>query len=242
MAMKIKRASKCIESLLFRRLDYNQQYPILSSSPMKCFFVTSTTNTTKSTNHHSVAPHTKRPPADPTAKRPNEVCDPYGQAGKPLSWDEARKLMITTGLHDGENDESGWSLVDRNGEIESMALERDQSHDHDHHHCNSGNYQTSPSAFNDHDNNDHLSLTNKKAIASAPWALTRCFQHVDYMQAAKFLSILCAVAHNHNHYPNIQLKRQLYAKQWRIITTVTCHTTLLQGLSYNDFHIAMVRT
>jgi pterin-4a-carbinolamine dehydratase len=32
---------------------------------------------------------------DPTAKRPNQVCDPYGQGGKPLSQTEAEGLKTT---------------------------------------------------------------------------------------------------------------------------------------------------
>jgi pterin-4a-carbinolamine dehydratase len=63
------------------------------------------------------------------------------------------------------------------------------------------------------------------------------------LQAARFVSILCAVAHQHDHYPQVHLQRQLVTtptKQWLVTTTVTCHTTLLQGLSYHDFHIATV--
>jgi pterin-4a-carbinolamine dehydratase len=33
--------------------------------------------------------------SDPTAKRPNQVCDPYGQSGKPLSFNEADSLCST---------------------------------------------------------------------------------------------------------------------------------------------------
>jgi pterin-4a-carbinolamine dehydratase len=34
-------------------------------------------------------------PTDPTAKRPNRVCDPYGQGGQPLSSTEVQNLLPT---------------------------------------------------------------------------------------------------------------------------------------------------
>lgn len=36
-----------------------------------------------------------RSPRDPTARRPNQKCDPYGQGGKPLTLAEAQKLLTT---------------------------------------------------------------------------------------------------------------------------------------------------
>lgn len=47
----------------------------------------------------------KRPRPDPTAKRPNRVCDPYGQKGNPLSFEEAKSLCST--IH------SDWRLESR---------------------------------------------------------------------------------------------------------------------------------
>lgn len=32
---------------------------------------------------------------DPSARRPNAKCDPYGQGGKPLPWTEAKTLLMT---------------------------------------------------------------------------------------------------------------------------------------------------
>lgn len=32
---------------------------------------------------------------DPFARRPNQVCDPYGQGGKPLSLEDSKKLLLT---------------------------------------------------------------------------------------------------------------------------------------------------
>lgn len=37
----------------------------------------------------------KARPTDPTAKRPNQVCDPYGQRGKPLAATEVQTLLAT---------------------------------------------------------------------------------------------------------------------------------------------------
>ena len=58
----------------------------------------------------------------------------------------------------------------------------------------------------------------------------------------KFVSIVAAVAHMNNHYPTITLKRRLERREkaWTVVTTVQCYTPTLGGLSYNDFHIAML--
>jgi pterin-4a-carbinolamine dehydratase len=32
---------------------------------------------------------------DPFARRPNQVCDPYGQGGKPLSLEDSKQLLLT---------------------------------------------------------------------------------------------------------------------------------------------------
>ena len=74
--------------------------------------------------------------------------------------------------------------------------------------------------------------------------LTKQFYHSDYMSASKFLTTVAAVAHNNNHFPSISLERHLgrdgKRMGWRVITTVTCTTPTLAGLSTNDFHVAML--
>mmetsp|Transcript_14923 Transcript_14923/g.34498 ORF Transcript_14923/g.34498 Transcript_14923/m.34498 type:complete len:186 (-) Transcript_14923:642-1199(-) len=120
---------------------------------------------------------------DPLARRPNKICDPYGQGGKPLSLQEIEPLMATL--------EEGWKLVE--GE-------------------------------------------------EAPAALSREFQHSDYITGAKFVSTIAAVGHLNNHFPSVTLKRRLRRREkaWEFITIVECQTPTLGGLSHNDFHLAMV--
>ena len=71
--------------------------------------------------------------------------------------------------------------------------------------------------------------------------LVRVFHHDSYTNASKFTNILTAIATQHNHYPpNIILQRKLGKREWNITTTVECFTPTLQGLSFHDFHIAMM--
>jgi pterin-4a-carbinolamine dehydratase len=124
---------------------------------------------------------------DPLARRPNKVCDPYGQGGRPLSREDAQGLLATV--------EKDWRLV-----VVDAA-------------------QDSP-----------------------PTKLIRDFHHRDFMNGSQFVAKIAAVAHMNNHYPSIQLERKLLPRSsWQVTTTVTCSTPTLKGLSYNDFHIAMVR-
>jgi pterin-4a-carbinolamine dehydratase len=77
---------------------------------------------------------------------------------------------------------------------------------------------------------------------SPPSALVREFYHVDYLTAARFVKTIAAVAHVNNHYPTITIERRLLSKQaaWQVVTTVSCCTPNLEGLSHSDFYIAMV--
>ena len=71
--------------------------------------------------------------------------------------------------------------------------------------------------------------------------LVRVFHHDSYANASKFTNILTAIATQHNHYPpKIMLQRKLGKKEWKITTTVECFTPTLEGLSFHDFHIAMM--
>jgi pterin-4a-carbinolamine dehydratase len=120
------------------------------------------------------------PSYDPLARRPNEVCDPYGQGGKPLSREDAQGLLATV--------EKDWRLVPED----------------------------------------------------SPTGLIRDFHHENFMEGSQFVGKIAAVAHMNNHYPSIQLERKLLPRSWQVATTVKCSTPTLKGLSYNDFHIAMV--
>lgn len=126
-------------------------------------------------------------PYDPLALRPNKICDPYGQGGKPLSRQEAKDLLST--VHDD------WMLIQ-------------------------------PETNNDDD--------------TTPCGLERDFFHKDMMDGAQFVAKIAAVGTIHNHYPSILLERRLLPKAWQVVTRVTCRTPTLEGLSYNDFYIAMV--
>lgn len=137
---------------------------------------------------------------DPTARRPNKVCDPYGQNGMPLSkLDASNSLCIL---------DEGWALVipEHEDAINHGAAE----HPH-------------PRTF-------------------TPTAISKEFYHANYIDASRFISIVSAVGHNNNHYPEINLERRLMKREkaWRVVTTVKCRTETLDGLSSHDFHIAML--
>ena len=119
---------------------------------------------------------------DPTAKRPNKLCDPYGQGGKPLSSKELDDLRHT--VH------SDWK-VETNQDEEPLALTRD-------------------------------------------------FEHPDFMVGARFLQKIAAVAQINAHFPSLHLERRIVKKNWQVVSVVRCHTKVLGGLSAHDFHLAMV--
>jgi len=128
-----------------------------------------------------------KPRPDPSARRPNQKCDPYGQGGKPLTAAEAERLLAT--VH------SDWKLQ---GEHEQET--------------------------------------------KSPTHLTRSFHHHDFLSGSSFLHHLAAVAQMNDHYPELRLERQLDSrrKQWIVVSTVRCHTFVLQGLSHHDFYVATV--
>ena len=120
---------------------------------------------------------------DPLARRPNKVCDPYGQGGKPLSRLESQNLLGT--IH------TDWKLEPPDD-------------------------------------------------TSTPTELVRDFYHMDMLHGAQFVHTIAAVATVHNHYPCIILERKLLPRAWQVVTRVKCRTLTLEGLSFNDFHVAMV--
>ena len=75
-----------------------------------------------------------------------------------------------------------------------------------------------------------------------PMYIHKEFCHRNYLDGSKFISKLAAVAHNNNHFFSMKLERRLMRmeKKWKIITTIRCHTEVLGGLSFHDFHIAML--
>lgn len=129
---------------------------------------------------------------DPSARRPNKICDPYGQNGKPLSNSDASNQLSIL--------EAGWRLDYPETKTEDSNQE--------------GN----------------------------PSALMKEYYHENYLDASRFASIVAAVAHVNNHYPMITIERQLMKREkaWRVVTSIKCRTETLGGLSFNDFHIAML--
>ena len=75
---------------------------------------------------------------------------------------------------------------------------------------------------------------------TVPVALTRTFAHVDFISASNFLTHLAAVAQMNDHYPSLHLERTIVPRQksWKVVTTVRCHTRVLEGLSHHDFFLA----
>jgi pterin-4a-carbinolamine dehydratase len=133
---------------------------------------------------------------DPFARRPNKVCDPYGQGGKPLSLEDAERLLTTV--------EDDWKLGGGGGGGGGDEAQEDQ----------------------------------------APRSISRDFQHADFLAGSHFLTHMAAVAHMNDHFPSLQLERRLDSrkKEWHVVTSVTCHTKVLQGLSHHDFYLATVRS
>ena len=130
---------------------------------------------------------------DSTAKRPNKVCDPYGQGGKPLSAAEAESHKVT--IH------NAWRIVTTKMEDKTK---------------------------------------DDAVLAAPPDKLVREFRHSDFLTGAKFLEKIAAVAVVNNHFPTLELDRVIVQKQWRTISRISCRTKVLEGLSTNDFFLAMV--
>jgi pterin-4a-carbinolamine dehydratase len=159
---------------------------------------------------------------DPTAKRPNKICDPYEQNGKPLSYaDASQKLSIL---------DAGWKL--------SCYVEGDKD-----------KRETNIIAGAAPDEREPVSSSSSSSTAMhssacrrPPLALEKEYYHQTYIDASRFASIVASVAHNNNHYPKIIMERRLMKKEkaWRVVTTVQCYTEVLGGLSFHDFHIAMM--
>jgi pterin-4a-carbinolamine dehydratase len=170
----------------------------------------------------------RRPRPDPLAQRPTHKCDPYGQGGKPLSYDEAQSLLDDTL-------EKGWTLVD----IASTTT-----------------VTTSSTTTTDNSAQQVLSPTTNSTPKSADalWALQRSWRHPTFTAGSQWLHQVAAVADVQAHYPiSLHLQRLRVPKSahkqqqggdgsWNIVSTVQCHTQVLRGLSTHDFYLAMVRT
>jgi len=92
------------------------------------------------------------------------------------------------------------------------------------------------------DEDEDEEIKHEENYVLPPQSLSKDYYHSNYIDASKFASVVAAVAHNNNHYPSIILERKLMKREkaWRVVTTVKCRTETLGGLSFNDFHVAML--
>jgi pterin-4a-carbinolamine dehydratase len=75
-----------------------------------------------------------------------------------------------------------------------------------------------------------------------PYSLTRQFYHANYLDASKFVTTVAAVCHLQNHFAKFTMERKLHPqhKTWVVVLEIECTTPILNGLSINDFHVAML--
>lgn len=71
-------------------------------------------------------------------------------------------------------------------------------------------------------------------------SLTREFLHPSFMEGTSFLQHIAAVAQMNDHFPVLHLERRLLSRQksWNVVSSVTCNTKVLEGLSHHDFFLA----
>ena len=96
-----ERAPSCILSSTSRRKNLTEEMYFLPdlcsdniSRPQRRLFSSSHTSEKEAT----APPRSDKivqPKSDPMAKKPNKVCDPYGQSGKPLDYHQAKSLLST---------------------------------------------------------------------------------------------------------------------------------------------------
>jgi pterin-4a-carbinolamine dehydratase len=78
-----------------------------------------------------------------------------------------------------------------------------------------------------------------------PVALVREFRHSDFRSGSLLIQKLSAVCELNNHYAKLILQRRICKTktegvQWEIVTTAHCQTTVLGGLSTEDFYLALL--
>ena len=95
---------------------------------------------------------------------------------------------------------------------------------------------------NTSDDDSKDAYEKQSATTTTPSSIYREYYHDNFMDGSKFVAQVAAVAHNNNHYPCIELERRLMKREkaWRVVSVVKCFTPTLGGLSYNDFHLAML--
>jgi pterin-4a-carbinolamine dehydratase len=82
----------------------------------------------------------------------------------------------------------------------------------------------------------------RQAPLPPPSCLVREFAHPTFGAAGRFASLVAQTSEVQAHYPeSLLVERRVVRRSWTVTTTVRCRTTVLGGLSLNDFHLAMVR-
>ena len=86
------------------------------------------------------------------------------------------------------------------------------------------------------------SSENEEEENTIPQAIVGEFVHEDFIAGSQFLTHVAAVAQMNDHFPTLTLERRLLSRQkaWQVVSTVRCHTRVLQGLSHHDFFLATV--
>ena len=74
------------------------------------------------------------------------------------------------------------------------------------------------------------------ALTDGSSALIREVEVDNFVKGARVLSTIAAVAFNNNHYPVLTLERRIgKRRRWQEVVVIRCTTTVLRGLSYQDF-------
>ena len=72
-------------------------------------------------------------------------------------------------------------------------------------------------------------------------ALVREIEVANFMRGAKLLTTLAAVSFNDGHFPTLTLERRKgKGRRWQEVVQVKLQTTVLGGLSYRDFQLAVL--
>jgi len=72
-------------------------------------------------------------------------------------------------------------------------------------------------------------------------SLVREIEVDNFMKGAQLLTTLAAVSFNDGHFPLLTLERRLgRGRRWQEVVVVTCRTSVLDGLSYRDFLLALL--
>lgn len=164
---------------------------------------------------------------DFTAKRSTAKCDPYGQSGKGLNLKDAERLLKSL--------DEGWKIiVSGQDQCRGASKTPPKASISDGDENTSTEKQTMVEPFHSTDSDEYQCAT--------PLCIQREYTHLNFMIGTQFVSKLGAICHVNNHYAKLTLQRQLLTqeKQWRVVTTVECSTPTLDGLSYNDFHLALL--